>query len=91
MKRVLPVLLTGILGVMTATADPAFPTTTPSEVTLDDRLLNNLIRQVGGAKHDMHSMLLMRRGHVVVEEYYNGFDRCGPMTCVPPPRVLPRC
>ena len=74
MKRVLPVLLTGILGVMTATADPAFPTTTPSEVTLDDRLLNNLIRQVGGAKHDMHSMLLMRRGHVVVEEYYNGFD-----------------
>ena len=59
---------------MTASADPAFHKTTPAEVTLGDRLLGNLIRQVGAAKHDMHSMLLLRRGRLVVEEYYNGYD-----------------
>lgn len=57
-----------------ASADPVFPKATPSEVGLDDRLLDNLVRQVGGAKHEMHSLLLLRSGHLVMEEYYNGYD-----------------
>lgn len=72
--RILLVLLTGVLNVTTTSADPAFPEASPSDVGLDDRLLTNLVQQIGAAKHDMHSVLLMRKGHVVVEEYYNGYD-----------------
>lgn len=73
-KRVLPLLLTGLLCVTTVIADPDFPKATPVEVGLDDRLLDNLVSQLAAAKHDMHSMLLLRRGQIVVEEYYNGYD-----------------
>ena len=53
--------------------DDALPTASPEEVGMDANQLQDLsLRLAKKKKHKLHSLLVVRRGQVVFEEYYNG-------------------
>jgi CubicO group peptidase (beta-lactamase class C family) len=52
------------------------PTAKPEEVGMDAALLAQAVSTLPPAiEHGMHSMLVLRHGKLVAEEYWNGYDR----------------
>jgi len=56
--------------------DDGWPTSTPSEVGIDADLVGDMVRAIVEEEMALtHSVLVVRRGRLVVEEYFYGFDR----------------
>ena len=53
---------------------PSWPTATPEEVNLDSTKLNEVIAALP-AEHGLRSFLVIRRGKLVSETYWNGYDQ----------------
>jgi CubicO group peptidase (beta-lactamase class C family) len=52
------------------------PSVLPSEVEMDGELLRHAISDLPSAsEHGLRSMLIMRRGKLVLEAYWNGYDK----------------
>jgi CubicO group peptidase (beta-lactamase class C family) len=52
-----------------------FPAASPGEVNLDETRMTELVRRTArGNFGEINSLLLIRDGKLVVEEYFNGFD-----------------
>ncbi len=61
------------------TADEPLPIGTPESVGLDASRLENVSNQLAAMQsHKLHSMLVLRSGLLVFEEYYNGYGRDNP-------------
>ena len=61
------------------TADEPLPIGTPESVGLDAARLGNVSNQLAAMQsHQLHSMLVLRSGRLVFEEYYNGYSRDNP-------------
>ncbi|MDA1302106.1 MAG: serine hydrolase [Proteobacteria bacterium] len=59
-----------------ARQDDPLPTMDFAAASLDAALITNMIDQVAQRKdHKLHSILVARHGHLIVEHYYNGYDR----------------
>ena len=53
-----------------------WPRSTPEEQQIDPKRWNDLVRQI---RHEnicphLHSLIIVRNGYLVLEEYFNGFD-----------------
>jgi len=56
--------------------DDGWPTSTPSEAGIDSELIGDMVRAIVDEELALtHSVLVVRRGKLVVEEYFYGFDR----------------
>lgn len=59
--------------------DEPLPTGTPESVGLDSARLENMSNQIAALQyHKLHSILVLRDGVLVFEEYYNGHGRDNP-------------
>lgn len=57
-------------------SDGAFPTASVDEEKIDRKSIVNLLRKIGqGEFGEINSFLVIKNGKLVVEYYYNGFDR----------------
>ena len=81
---ILVVLLTTACSTTEEIVDPIsedsrLPTGTAESVDLIPYYLENALSQISAAEdHKLHSMLVVRNGVLVVEEYYNGYGRDNP-------------
>jgi CubicO group peptidase (beta-lactamase class C family) len=56
--------------------DLRLPEARAAEVEMDEGLLRRWLSELPApAEHGLHSALVMRRGRVVLEQYWNGYDR----------------
>jgi CubicO group peptidase (beta-lactamase class C family) len=55
-------------------ADDGWPTSTPSDVGIDPDVIEDMVRAIVEMALT-HSVLVVRRGKLVVEEYFHGFER----------------
>lgn len=58
--------------------DEPLPAAAPEVVGMDTVILNTIVQQLRAEDHKIHSMLVVRKGKLVVEEYFNGYDRNRP-------------
>jgi len=67
-----------------AEVDDGWQTASPAEARLDQELLENLINEIAAFEPTelrqpyIHSILIARRGKLVIEEYFHGFHRDTP-------------
>jgi CubicO group peptidase (beta-lactamase class C family) len=56
--------------------DDGWPTSTPSDVGIDREVIGDMVRAIVEEEMALtHSVLVVRQGRLVVEEYFYGFDR----------------
>jgi len=61
---------------VTEEGSPQLPSIPPSEVEMDGELLRHAMSDLPPAsEHGLRSMLVMRRGKLVLETYWNGYDK----------------
>ena len=61
---------------VTGEGSQQLPSVLPSEVEMDGELLRHAISDLPSAsEHGLRSMLVMRRGKLVLEAYWNGYDK----------------
>jgi CubicO group peptidase (beta-lactamase class C family) len=69
---------TGVEPIVRLPADaaPALPVAQPADVGIDAAQLQRMLAELpGDAEHGLRSLLVMRRGQLVLEQYWNGYDR----------------
>ncbi len=83
---ILPIALLSLSACSTASrivqpfgVDDPLPTAEPSEVGLDPNILHSMSRQIAAkGRHELHSLLVVRRDRLALEQYYNGHSRDTP-------------
>ncbi|MEM6427926.1 MAG: serine hydrolase [Deinococcota bacterium] len=59
--------------------DAPLPTTTPEDVGLNAQTIDQLREVIpDDSEHKLHSLLIVKDGHLAFEEYYNGYSRHTP-------------
>lgn len=58
--------------------DDPLPLASPESSGIEASDLEGLLRQMDGGEHELHSLLIARRGALVFEEYFNGHTSSNP-------------